>query len=223
MVFVKIKRSSFYDFEDVIKGSILLVLGLFLSLNLQAQKKHGFSSLSGPEKWWVIGHPFKVKKALNVSLRTIQIRDSIKSSGIIGTDDNGGELDAFKHTFWMAGLTHSIGPKSALKLGKAHEKGNYKSYLKGDPEDGVLPDKAASDMDLFNNEQGIRIAGNNPEASETKLISIILDELRSGSLRIIKKEAGIFLTCDGEPLSKAALIGTWENDKCLVPSNTRNP
>ena len=196
---------------------------MFLSLNLQAQKKHGFSSLSGPEKWWVIGHPFKVKKALSISLRTIQVRDSIKGSGIIGSDDNGGKLDAFKHTLWMAVLTQKIGSKSALKLGKAHEKGNYKSYLKGDPEDGVLPDKAASDMDLFNNEQGMRIASSNPEATEIQLISIILDELRTGSLRIIKKERGIFLTCEGETIPKEKLIGTWENDKCLIPSNSRNP
>lgn len=199
------------------------MLGLFLSLSLQAQNKNGFSSLSGPEKWWVMFHPFKAKKALNISLRTIQVRDSIKNSGIIGSDDSGGRLDAFKHTFWMAGLALEIGSKSAFKLGKAHEKGNYKSYLKGDPEDGVLPDKAASDMDLFNNKQGISIARSHPDATENELITIILDELNKGSLKIIRKESGIFLNCQGEPLDPETLLGTWENDKCLIPSNFLNP
>ncbi|WKK66413.1 DUF6973 domain-containing protein [Lutimonas zeaxanthinifaciens] len=207
----------------MLKGRIILVLALVLSFSLQAQKNNGFSSLSGPEKWWVIVHPFKAKKALETSLRTIQVRDSIKSLGIIGSDDNGGHLDAFKHTLWMVGLTHKIGPKSAIKLGKAHEKGNYKSYLKGDPEDGALPDKAASDMDLFNNEQGIRIASDNPQASEARIIAIILDELQTGSLRILKKEGRVFLNCDGLPLAKEDMAGTWENDKCLVSSDSRNP
>ncbi|MCA0932543.1 hypothetical protein LCM02_08770 [Lutimonas saemankumensis] len=207
----------------MLKGGIILVFGLFLSFGSVAQKRNGFSSLSGPEKWWVIGHPFKAKRALSISLRTIEVRDSIKRTGIIGTDDNGGNLDAFKHTLWMAALTHKIGPNSSLKLGKAHEKGNYKSYLKGDPEDGILPDKVASDMDLYNNRQGIRIARNNPDANETELITIILNELRTGTLRVIKKEGGIFLNCDGKPIAKEDLIGTWENDKCLVPSNYSKP
>ena len=131
------------------KFSLITILFLILSLQLIGQtKKNGFSSLSSPEKWWVVCHPFKAKKALEVSLRALLVTDSIKKTNTIGVDINGGKLDAFKHTFWMANLSHHIGEKASLKLGEAHEKGNYRSFLRGHPEDGFLPDKVSSYMDL---------------------------------------------------------------------------
>lgn len=202
------------------KLSFISILCFFLSSHLVGQSKdNGFASLSSPEKWWVIWHPFKAKKALEVSLRTLEITDSIKKTGLIGVDMSGGRLDAFKHTFWMASMSHHIGRKASLKLGKAHEKGNYRSFLQGLPEDGVLPDKVSSDMDLFNNEVGAQIAINHPKASEDELIRIIIEKLQQGELKIIKKDENDFLTCDGVPIPRASLIGNWENDKCLVPSN----
>ncbi len=60
------------------------VLGSFLTLNSYGQdKRASFSNLSGPEKWWVIWHPFKAKKALEASLKTLQITDSIGNLGIV--------------------------------------------------------------------------------------------------------------------------------------------
>ena len=47
-----------------------------------------FSSLSSPEKWWIVWHPFKAKKALEASLMALEITDSIKKEGIIGMDIN---------------------------------------------------------------------------------------------------------------------------------------
>ncbi len=197
---------------------------IFLSVGLQQQIScqqfnSGFSSLSSAEKWWVISHPFKVKKALGASLKTLEVTDSIKKSGQIGSDNNGGHLDAFKHTYWMLLLSKDIGPKAALKLGIAHEKGNYRSFKNGSKEDGFLPDKVSSDMDLFNNEAGIDLYKQFSERSEQQHIDLVLSSLKKGELRMIKKKDSNFISCEGLVIDPSILVGTWENEKCLIPTN----
>jgi len=200
---------------------IALLSFFMLTIQFQAKSQQlssGFSSLSSPEKWWVVWHPFKAKKALSASLKTLEVTDSIKKTGLIGADINGGQLDAFKHTYWMMILSKKIGPKAANSLGKAHEKGNYNTYKKGGKEDGYLPDKAASDMDLFNNQIGIDLYNHHKPESEYAMIELVLHALNKGELRMIKKEGSHFLNCDGFIIEPSLLIGTWENEKCLVPS-----
>jgi hypothetical protein len=42
-------------------------------------------------------------------------------------------------------------------------------------------------------------------------------------MKIIKKDKkGRFLTFEGKLISEEYLIGIWDNDKCLVKSNSRN-
>jgi hypothetical protein len=196
------------------------VLWSFLTVNSYGQdKRASFWNLSSPEKWWVIWHPFKAKNALEASLKTLRVTDSIHNLGVVGTDISGGRLDAFKHAYWMALLSRRIGEKAAVKLGKAHEKGNYRTFLKGRTEDGSLPDKASSDMDHFNNKAGLDIYRKNPKADETALAALVIKSLLSGELMIIKKQGNTYLTCEGIPIQAEKLRGTWENDKCLVPSD----
>ena len=57
----------------------------------------------------------------------------------------------------MARLTQGIGRRAAYSLGKAHEKGNYQTFKNRQLEDGILPDKPSSEMDLYNNQIGISI------------------------------------------------------------------
>ena len=200
---------------------IALLSFLLLAMQFQVKSQQvnsGFSSLSSPEKWWVVWHPFKAKKALTASLKTLDITDSIKKTGSIGTDINGGQLDAFKHTYWMVVLGKNIGSKAAISLGKAHEKGNYNTFKKGGKEDGYLPDKASSDMDLYNNQSGIDLYEQHSSESEHAMIELVLNALNNGDLRMIKKEGSHFLNCDGFIIEPSLLIGTWENDKCLIPS-----
>ena len=77
-------------------------------------------------------------------------------NSVVGKDNNGGKLDAFKHSYWMARLTQGIGKRAAFRLGKAHEKGNYQTYQRRRLEDGLLPDKPSTDMDLYNNNIGYK-------------------------------------------------------------------
>ena len=144
--------------------------------------------------------------------------DSVKRSGIIGSDNNGGNLDAFKHAYWMASVALVIGRRQALKLGKAHEKGNYFQFKKQELEDAAMPDSISTVMDLKNNEFGVSAVDKSGSLSEISIQKKIMDGLSTGKLTIIKKdEFGNFLTCDGAVISLKEWKGRWGNPKCLIP------
>ena len=129
----------------------------FLTGYSQEKAIKNFRKLSCPEKWWVIGHPFVAKKALKISKEARLKTDWVKQNKLLKGEGNGDQVDAFRHTYWMALLTQNIGARKAKRLGVVHEKGNKKQFKKGKKEDGELPDKIGSDMDLFNNQVGIEI------------------------------------------------------------------
>ncbi|MCH2033702.1 MAG: hypothetical protein MK202_09300 [Tenacibaculum sp.] len=179
-----------------------------------------FKKLSSPKKWWVALHPFKAKKAYLISIEVNRISDSIKSCKLLDGDHAGGQVDAFRHAYWMARLTEEIGASSARSLGKAHEKENYLMYKKRKLEDGIVPDKISSEMDLFNNEVGISLTRKGNKTPKNGLIYRIINAILDGKMKVIKKNiSGQFLTCEGKIISSKSLIGKWKNNKCLVNSN----
>lgn len=192
-----------------------------MTINTSAQSAtQSFFKLSSPEKWWVIFHPFKSKNALAVSQEALRVTDSVSITNQIDRDINGGQLDAFKHSYWMARLSQTIGSKTSIKLGLAHEKGNYQTYKKNMLEDGNVPDKISSDMDLYNNNMGKNIIDEDEFIHKSDLIEEIIYKIDMGKMKVIKKdENGNFLNCNGEIISLESLKGKWKNDKCLVNSN----
>jgi hypothetical protein len=186
-----------------------------------AQQK--FRSVSGPEKRWALFHPFVAKKALRITRKIVAEVDSLRKAGTVGADLNGGKLDAFKHAYWMASLSLNIGSRKALKLGKAHEKGNYREFKKSRLEDSMLPDSVSSVMDLYNNENGIRAMGNCKTFRSEKEIQVkIMEALNKGLLMVIKKDkSGNYLYCDGTLINMSEWEGKWNIPKCLVSSDTQ--
>jgi hypothetical protein len=87
----------------------------------------------------------------------------------------------------MACVTRTIGSKKALKLGRAHEKGNKLQFKKHQLEDKILPDSVSTVMDLHNNEQGAA-AAQDRQLSEAELQIKILDLLKQGKLACIRKK-----------------------------------
>jgi len=176
-----------------------------------------FKKLSCSEKWWVAGHPFVAKKSLKISEYARAITKEVKEEKLLKGEGNGDQIDAFRHTFWMANLTLEIGARRTKKLGKAHEKGNFKDFKKHQLEDGVLPDKISSEMDLYNNEVGIAVG---KKSSIFELKSIVIDIILQGNCKIIKTDKeGNFLDEEGKIIPSENLKGKWENEKCLVKSN----
>ncbi len=199
----------------------LLFLILLLPFYTSAQSNwQQFKKLQSAQKTWVLLHPFKAKEAQKISREVTRVADSMKSSPLLDGDAAGGQVDAFRHAFWMALLQQQIGENAARSLGKAHEKDNYKTYKARKLEDGVIPDKIASEMDLFNNEVGLTLSRKDNNLPKNGLIYRAINVILQGKLRVIKKDAkGNFLTCDGMKISTESLKGKWENNKCLVNSN----
>jgi hypothetical protein len=198
----------------------LFIIILLTAINLEAQKNlKGFFELSGPKKTWVLFHPFKAKKSLAISKETNRVSDSIRKTDLLDGDASGGQVDAFRHAFWMARLRQEIGKSAARSLGKAHEKENYLTFKKNQLEDGIVPDEISSTMDLWNNEQGLKLIRKGSKVSKKGLIYRVVNAIEKGKMRIIKKDKkGNFLTCDGKIIFNNALKGKWKNNKCLVPS-----
>ena len=201
------------------KKIIFVYLILFTSILFSQRVPKKFSQLSCPIKTWVIFHPFKAKRAQLISIEANQVSDSIKNTNILDGDASGGQVDAFRHAYWMARLRQEIGKCAAKSLGKAHERENKQTYKKSKLEDGVLPDEISSEMDLFNNKEGLKLTTKRDEIKQKTLIYKVLNAILEGKMKIIKKdEEGNFLSCDGRLISATELKGKWENEKCLIPS-----
>lgn len=197
------------------------ILFLLCSTSLLAQTSNmGFFDLSGPKKTWVIFHPFKAKKSLRISNETNKVTDSIRKTNLLDGDASGGQVDAFRHAYWMARLRQEIGKSAARSLGKAHEKENHLTFKKRQLEDGIFPDEISSIMDLHNNEEGLKLIKRRSKISQKTLIYKIINAIKEGKMKMIKKDKnGKFLTCDGILISNKSLKGKWKNNKCLVNSN----
>jgi len=213
-------------FSNIVPFSFILLLWLIYP-DLCAQdnnQKANLKEISRAEKWWAICHPFVAKKAYMLSKESLLVTDSISSTCIIGKDKSGGQMDAFKHAYWMASLTQKIKWRKVYRLGKAHEKGNYISYKKGIKQGKEnLPDKRSSDMDLWNNDMGIKIGRENKDASQEELQNLIIDAIVAGELRTLNKDKkGNFLNCENQIIPLEQLKGKWENEKCLIPSKAIN-
>lgn len=206
--------------SDQMMRSCLLVFFLVQFTPLRSQSLLSkFARISRPEKCWVMVHPFVAKRAFKATVRSYIVTDSIKNSGVIGNDMSGGKVDAFKHAYWMACVSKTIGAKKALKLGRAHEKGNKLQFKKHELEDKILPDSISSVMDLHNNEQGA-VATKDKSLSEQQLQKRIMELLTQGKLVCIRKnKQGNYLTCNGDLIDLHEWMGRWGIPKCIVPSN----
>jgi len=204
-----------------------LFLFLLLIPYWAASQNHtvkSFFQLSTAEKGWTIVHPFIALKAWKITQRVRFVTDSLGKIGIPDRDLSGGKLDAFRHTFWMATLSENIGVRKSLSLGRAHEKGNYRDFKRGRYEEGNMPDKAASDMDLYNNKIGTGIGVALKGTSEKAVVDSIIWAINQGTMRIILKDTtGRSYDSLFRPVPPDELKGRWVTPRILVPSNTKKP
>lgn len=194
---------------------------ILFSINSNSQSLwSAFWKLPCAEKKWVIFHPFIAKNVFFLSQEALITAQSLINDTSLDGDMNGGQLDAFKHAFWMALVCKKYGAKKAFSLGKAHEKGNYQLFKKNKLEDGVLPDFESSQMDYLNNDVGIEICKTYHFANSEELKTIIIDLIKQGKLYILKKDQmGKFIYCDSANIRSDKKI--WITGKCIVKSNTK--
>jgi hypothetical protein len=172
-----------------------------------------------PEIIWAITHPFIACKAKKISNEAVQISSQLKDERI-DNDKNGGQADAFRHAIWMAMLCKKIHWKKALSLGKAHEKSNYIDYKRKNKEEGIVPDKASVEMDLYNNKAGVLIGRELKKKPLEETQEAIILAILNGQFKIIKKDnLGNSLDSDGNIIHDDEWLGKWENKRVLVPSS----
>lgn len=201
---------------------LVLFLLFFFSVDvLVAQSTTSqFFKLSCAEKCWTLLHPFKAKKAFQITQEARQLTRHVQSEHLLDSFTHGGSLDAFRHSFWMARLAQSIGPRAARSLGKAHEKGNYRAFKKGKTEDGMLQDATAVEMDLYNNKQGILAGMVNRKASSFILMNYLLESIHAGNFKMLKRDSlGQLCTCENMPvILENRTKNEWKLPFCLIPS-----
>tara|TARA_R110002049_G_scaffold120471_8_gene274907 strand:+ start:5532 stop:6149 length:618 start_codon:yes stop_codon:yes gene_type:complete len=201
-----------------IKSLLFLMFWSIFSVN--GKQTVQLNQISCSVKWWAVFHPFVALKSMKISSKSRLLANSDSIKTIFGNDGNGGGLDAFRHTYWMASLSQEIGNKKALKLGIAHEKGNRKDFEKKRLEEGQLPDRISVDMDLHNNAVGVLLTQKNGVMTQEELIKRIYSLYSSGKLVVVKKDSSLnSLTIDGKIIPDGDWQGKWENDRVLIPSN----
>lgn len=188
-------------------------------MNAQSNWKE-FWKQSSPIKSWIITHPFKAKKARIISHEAVRISDSIAKTNLLDGDKFGGQVDAFRHAYWMAALHQNVGKNASKSLGLAYERSNKKTYKK-QLRKGKEPsyDEVSKQMDLFNNAVGLKFTQKNAKISKESLIYQIVKAIKQGEFRMLKKDTlGNFLNCKNEIIPKNELQ-KWKSKKCLIPSN----
>jgi hypothetical protein len=203
-----------------IRGLIFVLFSFTMTANAQSSFS-SFWKLSRPEKWWVIGHPFVAGKAFKITLEARAKSDSLVKNALLDADPYGGQIDAFRHTYWMARLSQNMKWCKAIKLGKAHEKANYLSFKKmKTDEEGLHSDSLSSVMDLFNNDVGSAIGCNFKSATQEEIYNYVIESLMAGKLKVIYKNMNRNpLDCDGKIIEDSLLFRKWNTPKCLVKSD----
>ena len=113
-------------------------------------------------------------KAISIEENANKAFTTTKS--IFGFQGKGDKSDAFRHAYWMALNVQSVGKRFSQKWGDAHE---YSTPI----------EEIGTDlyMDIHNNDIGIEIGLDNPNATPEELQKIILDRIDQGDMLIINE------------------------------------
>lgn len=173
------------------------------------------------EKAWALAHPIaalKVKKIYTKATPEFRLPKVKQQTDTFG---NGGKLDAFRHTFYMAAFAQKVKVKKLRELGQAHEKANHQQFLRRKNEDGEVPDSLGSVMDLANNEVGFLIGSTNKKADLKTLRELVIKAIKSGDCKIMNRtKKGVYLDCNNKEIDLKNFVGKWDVPKCLVSSAT---
>ena len=190
---------------------------IFFFADLWSQK---ISERSRYEKCWAFAHPFAALKVKKIYKKCVPLYEELKKSKALDHFENGGKLDAFRHTFFMAAFDQKIKTRKLRKLGIAHEKGNYARFLKNIKEDGELADSLSTVMDLKNNELGFRIGSVNKKKDLQNLKELVIEEIKKGEAVYFKRNlSGNYLNCAGEVIILGNYQNKWFIPKCLIATN----
>ena len=105
---------------------------LILSISFCATAQKPFKQ----ELCWSLWHPFAALKVRKIHKKVSLLFNESNNKLLLDSYSTGGKLDAFRHVFFMSAFAQKIKTKKLRKLGIAHEKGNYRQFLKNQNENG---------------------------------------------------------------------------------------
>ena len=201
----------------MLKSKNIIIPFLLFCLSNKALAQHEISKY---EYRWAFFHPFAALKVKNHLKEAMTIYSSVKTSNILDSEESGGTLDAFRHSFTMAYLSRYVKIKKLRKLGKAHERGNEYFFYKKHQEFGERADSLACVMDLKNNELGFEIGSKYCQASKEDLKAIVIEQIKNGNAWKLKKNSqNQYVSCENEPILIENYKNQWFLPKCLIKSN----
>jgi hypothetical protein len=169
----------------------------------------GFSQIKpGKSRYeiiWAVSHPLcalKVQKIYHQNLRFYD-KEYLKNKGL--TDSCDGKTDAFRHIFFMALFSQKCSARKIYKLGVAHERKNYRCYLKKNCREVCPSDTLSILMDIQNNHIGIALGKSFKTVSPEMMRCIVIDRILNGKANwVISNQTGKRILT-GEPYSKNIL------------------
>jgi uncharacterized protein DUF6973 len=197
---------------------LLYLFVSFAMVSASAQTKT-FHKLSKYEKHWALAHPFAALKVRKHQAEMYAVYKEVKQQKLLDTFENGGKLDAFRHTFAMAYFSKYVQTIKLRKLGKAHEKANHWQFLHHLPdEDGELSDSLSSVMDIKNNDIALSLAKEVKKVSTEELKQKIIQLIQTGGVFIMKRNAQSHYVDFNNQVIPAEKLKVWNTPKCLVRS-----
>lgn len=196
---------------------ILLLMSICLTSQVCSAQNKTFHNLSKYEKRWATTHPFAALKLKKHQSEMYAVYTQVKQQRLLDTFENGGKLDAFRHTFAMAYFSKFVGIKKLRKLGIAHEKANRWQFLHRLPDEGgELPDSLSSVMDLNNNAIALGLAKEVKKLSAEEIKQKIIALIQANGVYYMKRNAqGQYLDGNNQIIPPERLKA-WNTPKCLV-------
>lgn len=203
----------------LIKTTYLLLIFVFIESHTYSNS----TNLIDPEKAWALKHPFAAFKVKKIKAQCDFIYNSTSLRQQLDTFSNGGNLDAFRHVFFMLAFSQKVKVSALRRLGKAHEKKNRQDFLKSKMMQLDHPDSLGTIMDLENNELAFKLSSSHFSDSYEQLKEFILVEIKSGHAYIMKRDNKCnYLSCENEVIDLNLYLRRWSIPKCLAPSNYRD-
>ncbi len=198
----------------ILRNYRLVLLFLVIQIQCLLAQKVAFQ-----EGLWALVHPFAAIKIKAISRQCDIIYRQNSQNPQVDDYASGGRKDAYRHVFYMAAFAQKLRTSRVLKLGRAHEKTNYRQFKKRKLEQGELADSMLCVMDLKNNDLGCQLGKQNPNLSLEQLNELSLKTIVEGKAVILKRnKKGQYLNCSNNPITEGS-EKKWASDKCLVPSN----
>ena len=164
-----------------------------------------------PQEKHILKYNIRFATAIKVNSNA-ELASKMAKHAYSGKGSKGGKTDAYRHAMWQALNVQSIGEKMRRKWSDAHE---YST-----PPDEINTDLI---MDIHNNDVGIEIGEQNPNASPEQLDKIIKQRIDDGDMIILQKDTkgnDVLKKSNGETINQSDIRNKKSIQK--ISNNLKN-